>query len=92
MVEELETQLEVQSAIIEAQKSLVEQAKTRQLRKERKKEVKKAEEKYWKIDERLSDVKKTQRRVSNDSRFESPGKDTVMIRGYCDDTRILSDS
>lgn len=44
-VEELEKQLEVQMAIIEATKSLVEQAKNRQMKKDRKKEVKMAEDK-----------------------------------------------
>ena len=86
VIEELETQLEIQSAIIEAQKSLVDQAKTRQLRKERKKEVKKAEEKYLKIDEKLSEVKKTQRRVSNESRFESPGR---LMYLYCSQLHLI---
>ena len=44
-IEELEKQLEVQTAIIEATKSLVDQAKNRQIKKDRKKEVKMAEEK-----------------------------------------------
>ena len=44
-IEELEKQVEVQTAIIEATKSLVDQAKNRQIKKDRKKEVKMAEDK-----------------------------------------------
>ena len=71
-VEELEKQLEVQSAIIEASKTLVDQAKNRQMKKDRKKEVKRAEEKYQKLEDRLYELKKSQKR-GYDSRYDSPG-------------------
>ena len=73
-MDELEKQLEVQSAIIEAQKSLVDQAKNRQMKKERKKEVKRAEEKFQMLEGKLYDLRNSgQRRTYSESRFDSPG-------------------
>lgn len=42
------------------------------MKKDRKKDVKRAEEKYQKLEEKLADMKKSQRRGSD--RFDSPGK------------------
>ncbi|XP_003382747.1 PREDICTED: FERM domain-containing protein 4A-like isoform X2 [Amphimedon queenslandica] len=73
-IEELEKQLEVQSAIIEASRTLVDQAKSRAMKKDRKKEVKRAEDKYQKLEDRLVELKRSQRRpYPYDSRYDSPG-------------------
>jgi hypothetical protein len=71
-VEELQKQLEVQSAIIEASKTLVEQAKSRHVKKDRKKEVKRAEERYQRLEDKLSELKRSQRR-SLDYRDDTHG-------------------
>lgn len=42
------------------------------MKKDRKKDVKRAEEKYQKLEEKLADMKRSQRRGSD--RFDSPGK------------------
>jgi ABC-type phosphate transport system auxiliary subunit len=81
-VEELQKQLEVQSAIIEASKTLVEQAKSRHVKKDRKKEVKRAEERYQRLEDKLSELKRSQRR-SLDYRDDTHGtandRVTVML-------------
>lgn len=78
-IDELEKQLEVQTAIIEAQRSLLEQAKNRGMKKDRKKEVKMAEEKYQILEDKLYELKnRQQRRPYVESRFDSPGKKTKL--------------
>lgn len=73
-MEELEKQLEVQSAIIEANKTLVDQAKSHKMKKDRKKDVKRAEDKYQRLEDKLAELKRTQRRTyTYDSRYDSPG-------------------
>ncbi len=60
---------------------MLEQAKNRGMKKDRKKEVKIAEEKFQILEDRLFDLKnRQQRRPYGESRFDSPGeKNNITI-------------
>lgn len=83
-VEQLEKQLEVQSSIIEASKTLLEQANNRKLKKDRKKEIKQMENRYQELEQRLCDLKRHNggSTLSGGTRFygESPGSVPVSRR------------
>ncbi|KAL5475148.1 hypothetical protein EMCRGX_G027211 [Ephydatia muelleri] len=90
-VEELERQLEVHSAIIDAEKNLMMQAKNSKLKKDRKKNVKQLSEKYHKLEERLNDLKQSPSRPRRRRRASSPSHPATTLDDSCLAQMIFSD-